>query len=107
MRATDFIHENGIRVIDLMKINIEGGEQDLWEHTIDNGYVERIKNIQVQFHDFVPTSEHCMQNIQASLSQTHYLTYQYPFVWENWRIKPVENRPCQREVEKYFSRSLQ
>ena len=71
--------------IDLMKINIEGAEYDLLEHLIENKFVENIKDIQVQFHDFVPNAEARMKNIQAGLSKTHYLTYQYPFVWENWR----------------------
>lgn len=84
-RASDFMDENDVRVIDLMKINIEGGEYDLLEHLTNLGYVERIKNIQVQFHDFVADAERRMQRIQMSLSQTHYLTYQYPFVWENWK----------------------
>lgn len=38
-------------------------------------------------HDFVPDAKRRMQKIQAALSRTHNLTYQYPFVWENWRIK--------------------
>lgn len=92
VRAADFMQQNGILVIDLMKINIEGGEYDLLEHLIDTGLVANIHNIQVQFHDFVPDAEHRMQKIQAALTQTHYLTYQYPLVWENWRIKPAEDR---------------
>lgn len=87
VRAADFMQENDIQVIDLVKINIEGGEYDLLEDLIGAGSVAKIKNIQVQFHDFVPDAERRMQKIQASLAQTHYLTYQYPFVWENWRIK--------------------
>jgi len=70
-----------------MKINIEGSEYDLLEHLLETNYVKIIKNIQVQFHDFVPNAEKRMKRIQEKLQKTHYLTYQYPFVWENWRIK--------------------
>lgn len=84
--AADFIRDNNIRGIDLMKINIEGAEYDLLEHLIDTGFVEHIKNIQVQFHDFVPNAEQRMRRIQQRLQQTHSLTYQYPFVWENWKL---------------------
>jgi FkbM family methyltransferase len=83
--AKQFIDTEGIERIDLMKINIEGGEYDLLDHLIDTGLVKQIVNIQVQFHDHVPDAERRMQKIQAALQKTHTLTYQYPFVWENWK----------------------
>lgn len=89
VRAIDFIRENNISQIDLMKINIEGGEYDLLEHLLDSGFIEIINNIQVQFHDFFPDAEERMIAIQQRLEKTHSLTYQYPFVWENWRVKNV------------------
>jgi FkbM family methyltransferase len=82
-----FIAENKIDTIDLMKINIEGAEYDLLTYLIKSGLVNRIKNIQVQFHDFVPDAEIRMLEIQKQLSVTHELTYQYSFVWENWALK--------------------
>jgi FkbM family methyltransferase len=82
-----FIAENKIDAIDLMKINIEGDEYDLLTYLIKSGLVSRIKNIQVQFHDFVPDAEIRMLEIQKQLSVTHELTYQYPFVWENWVLQ--------------------
>lgn len=87
VRASDFFEQNSIQRIDLMKINIEGAEYDLLEHLVQTGMVSRIKNIQVQFHDFVPDAERRMRGIQADLGCTHELTYQYPFVWENWKLK--------------------
>ncbi|HSA06008.1 MAG TPA: FkbM family methyltransferase [Candidatus Gastranaerophilales bacterium] len=82
-----FFNEFNIEQIDLMKINIEGGEYDLLEYLIKTGLILKIKNIQVQFHSFVPNAEERMKNIQEKLSETHELTYQYEFVWENWRLK--------------------
>lgn len=90
VRAADFMQKNNIQVIDLMKINIEGAEYDLLEHLIETGMVHRIVNIQVQFHDFVPNAEQRMLSIQKELGKTHFLTYQYPFVWENWRRKKTQ-----------------
>jgi FkbM family methyltransferase len=87
VRACDFLEESRIRVIDLMKINIEGGEYELLEHLIESGWITRIRDIQVQFHDFVPDAEGRMAALQLRLEATHYTTYQYPFVWENWRRK--------------------
>jgi len=79
-----FLQEHGISDIDLMKINIEGGEYDLLEHLIEKEVVGLIRDIQVQFHDFVPHAERRMAAIQTGLSATHQLTYQSLFVWENW-----------------------
>lgn len=86
VRAADFISERNIESIDLMKVNIEGGEYDLLEHLINVGLVKRIRNIQVQFHSFMPNAEERMASIHSELRRTHRLTYQYLFVWENWQL---------------------
>jgi len=86
-KASDFIGNLDIDGIDLMKINIEGGEYDLLEELISSNSVKKITNIQVQFHDFVPDAFLRMKEIQNSLSKTHDLTYQFEFVWENWKLK--------------------
>lgn len=85
--AINVLDSLGITSIDLMKINIEGGEYDLLEHLIATKKTSSIKNIQVQFHDFVDNSEKRMINIQNKLKNTHELTYQYKYIWENWKIK--------------------
>ena len=72
-----------------MKINIEGGEYDLLDRLITTGLVGKIDNIQVQFHEFVPNAKERMQNIQKKLSKTHTPTYQYEFIWENWKRNNV------------------
>jgi FkbM family methyltransferase len=87
--ASDFLKQNNITQIDLMKINIEGGEYDLLEHLIETGNIMKVKNIQVQFHDFIPDAEKRMKAIQNDLQKTHELTYQYEFVWENWKLKNI------------------
>jgi hypothetical protein len=69
-----------------MKINIEGGEYDLLDHLIETGWIRRIRDVQIQFHDFVSGATQRMHHIQAALKNTHHTTYQYPFVWENWHI---------------------
>lgn len=86
--AVDFILENNIANIDLVKINIEGSEYELLEKLIEKNMINRFKNIQVQFHDFIiENARERMENIQKSLAQTHELTYQYDFIWENWKLK--------------------
>jgi FkbM family methyltransferase len=85
----EFLEEEGIGQIDLMKINIEGGEYDLLEFLIERGLTYRIHDLQIQFHDFVDEAERRMYAIQQHLARTHYQTYAYEFVWENWRLKAV------------------
>ena len=85
--AIEFFQEHQIQHIDLMKINIEGGEYDLLEHLIEFDLIKSIRNLQIQFHDFIPNASKRMHLIQNNLSKTHSLTYQFPFVWENWERK--------------------
>jgi len=89
----DYIQNKKINKIDLMKINIEGGEYDILKHLIETGYIKNVNNIQVQFHDFVPNSKNRTHLIQKDLEITHKLTYQYDFVWENWQLKNDNNKP--------------
>lgn len=84
----DFMTKKNIEHVDLIKINIEGGEYDLLDELIKNNYLQRFRNIQVQFHDFViDNPRQRMEKIQKELAKTHNLTYQYDFVWENWQLK--------------------
>lgn len=88
LSAIEFMNTNNIEKVDLIKINIEGGEYELLEALIDNDKIKLFNNIQVQFHDFViPNARERMNKIQDALSKTHFLTYQYEFVWENWQLK--------------------
>ncbi len=82
----DFIIENKIQHINLMKINIEGGEFQVLPALIDSNFVANIENLQIQFHNFIPNSVEMRENIRKELSKTHQLTYDYYFVWENWKL---------------------
>lgn len=82
--AMAFFREHNIESIDLMKINIEGAEYDLLDYLIENKWISRIKNIQIQFHNFAPDAVKRRNKIREALSKTHRTTYEYEFVWENW-----------------------
>lgn len=83
----EFIKERNIEHIDLLKINIEGAEYDLLDHLIDIDYLNKIKNLQVQFHDFVPQALQRKEAIIKALKSTHTKTYGVDWVWENWKLK--------------------
>lgn len=84
----NFIKNNNITYVDLIKINIEGGEYEVLESLLESGIISIFKNLQIQFHDFIiDNANERMENIQTQLAKTHKTTYQYKFVWENWVIK--------------------
>ena len=78
--------ERKITNIDLLKVNIEGGEYELLQRLLETDLIKQVKNIQVQFHRVAQDSERRMEQIRKDLSTTHTPIYQYRFVWENWRL---------------------
>lgn len=81
--------ELGIEKVDLMKINIEGGEYNLVKKLIDSDLIEKIKYLQIQFHNFVENAEEKRQNLRSQLTRTHIEMWNYEFVWESWRLKSI------------------
>lgn len=84
---SEFLKEINISKIDLIKINIEGEEYALLNRMISTSIVEKCQNIQVQFHKFVVNARQRRNKIRGSLRKTHFVTWEYPFIWENWRRK--------------------
>ena len=87
MGFTDFVREHNISRINLLKLNIEGAEYELLEKILMVGWAENITDLQVQFHNVGPDSPHRRQALRHRLRLTHELTYDFYFVWENWRLK--------------------
>jgi len=87
VQLAEFLQHEGIATVDLMKINIEGAEFEVLDHMIEAGIVTRVRDIQVQFHAVVANAAERMVDIQRRLSATHRRTFQYPWTWENWRLK--------------------
>ena len=79
------LKELDVTNIDLMKINIEGGEFPLMEHIISCGEQAIVRQYQIQFHNFVENAVDRRIQISSALSETHVRTWCYTFVWENWR----------------------
>jgi FkbM family methyltransferase len=76
-----------ISFVDLLKVNIEGAEYPLFEHLLAQKMQTMFKDIQIQFHILDDESSVKREAIRRELAKTHMLTYDYPFVWENWRLK--------------------
>lgn len=95
----EFVDENNIEKIDLIKINIEGAEYNLLDRIINSGLINKIDNLQIQFHKIykgylywqpfyvIPSVKKRRRAMQKRLEKTHHLTYNYSFTWENWEKK--------------------
>jgi len=85
----EFLKEENIIKVDLLKINIEGCEYELLDRLIETNMLTCFKNIQVQFHIFIDKAIEKRDKIRQHLQKTHIETYNYNFVWENWKLKNV------------------
>lgn len=75
------------RSLDLMKLNIEGGEFGVLEDMLRHEGVKSVRNIQVQWHDVAPKAAARRNEIIRCLQGTHELTWDFGWVWQNWKIK--------------------
>jgi FkbM family methyltransferase len=76
----------GISKLDVLHMNVEGGEYDIFECLIKQNLLPKIRTIIVQFHypeQF--SSQRAM--IQEELKKTHTCVYDYAFVWERWNLR--------------------
>lgn len=87
----EFINEIGLSQIDLMKINIEGGEFDVLPAIINSGDIEKVQHLQIQFHNFIENAAVRRDEIRISLQKTHTEMWNYNFVWESWKLKEAKS----------------
>lgn len=85
----DYVTINNINSIDLIKINIEGGEYELLNAIIDCEWTDKIDMYLIQFHYLSHNPIAQRQKIINKLKQTHEPVFYYPFVWELWKRKDV------------------
>lgn len=74
--------------VDLLKLNIEGAEFAVLETILDDRIAGRFKNIQVQWHQHVAENDEERRNkIMQRLGETHELTFDFGWAWQNWSLK--------------------
>ncbi len=73
--------------VDLMKINIEGGEFPLLERMIETNLLHKVGCFLIQFHEWHPGAYSRRRAIRKTLAQTHELNWDYHFIWEKWTRK--------------------
>ena len=82
-----FFEENNLKQIDLLQINIEGGEYELLKQIISSPYICRIIKMQIQFHLNIENAPEARDFLREKLSKTHKEVFNYPFIWEAWELK--------------------
>lgn len=70
--------------IDLLKINIEGGEFELIDRLHEAGWIARTGPVIVQFHEFAPDAYSARRRNRRQLAKTHRCTWNFPWVYERW-----------------------
>ena len=79
----------GGRKIDLLKLNIEGGEFEVLDAILDRNLATRFRHIQVQFHQIIPDFHERRLRIRAGLAKSHQIGYDYYFIFESWSLRPA------------------
>jgi FkbM family methyltransferase len=79
------LDELGIAEIDLLKVNIEGGEYDLFDRLIETDWLPNIGLVSVQFHEWHPKAYRRRRAIRRALARSHTELWCYPWVWEYWQ----------------------
>ena len=71
--------------IDLLQINIEGDEYDLLDYMLKEKIVDKVSNLQIQFHLGVKDDVSRRESIRDGLQSAGFTNkFNYPFVWEGW-----------------------
>ena len=82
----DFLNTHGIKQIDLMAINIEGGEFELLPYMIHHGMTRFISRFMIQWHSVVDNAREAQLAIQYKLAETHVMSWNLG-AWEAWERK--------------------
>lgn len=91
--VVEYLDDQDIERIDVLKLNIEGAEFELLERVLDGNRAMSFDHVLVQFHDELPDAPQRAAAISDRLSETHELQWRFPFVWECWRrrgLAPAE-----------------
>ena len=83
---TDFFEKHGDMKIDLIYMNIEGGEFAVLYELIKQGLIKNISHLQIQFHNVSKNSRKERLKIRKELKKTHKNVFNFPFIWERWDL---------------------
>jgi FkbM family methyltransferase len=84
---SEVLDELNIDEVDLMEINCEGSEYQIIPHLVETGYINKIKNVQIQFHKWFPNSDEERKKCHEGLGKTHEMKWNFEWNFESWTKK--------------------
>ena len=69
VKFIDYINDNNIKNIDLIKVNIEGGEYELFDTILDSNYQNNIDGINKKLEELKLTEKDLVSNISSSIEK--------------------------------------
>ena len=51
------------------------------------GNIKKIGYLQIQFHNYIKDAKKLRKKIRSELKTTHQQEFNYPFIWEGWKLK--------------------
>jgi len=75
------------RNIDVLEVNIEGGEYELLKLLSNAGILGGTINMFIQFHAVGIDTADRIAIVRDELTKTHELVWKYELVWEFWRLR--------------------
>ncbi len=79
------LEELDLQSVDVLKVNIEGAEYDLFDRLAAADWFPRVGLLSVQFHEWHPHAHRRRKRIREALRRTHDEVWCYPWVWELWQ----------------------
>jgi FkbM family methyltransferase len=86
----EFLFEEQIFFVDLIKINIEGEEYNLLEYLMNTPELCVFQNYVVQFHRNIENHISRRNFILNNIKKFYDIIFSVDFVWEGWSIKKIK-----------------
>tara|TARA_B100000029_G_scaffold495957_1_gene561594 strand:- start:249 stop:962 length:714 start_codon:yes stop_codon:yes gene_type:complete len=87
----EFISDNKLEKIDVLKLNVEGSEFEILNILISSKFINKIECLIIQFHKNTEKATEERERIIKNLNLTHKNEFSYYFVWEKWNIRQNNN----------------
>lgn len=84
---SEFRRKEQIGIIDVLRLNVNGEEYNIFERMFEKMIHHKVKYIMVQFAPYVEGAIEKRDSIRKRLAKTHKEIYNYEFIWELWRLK--------------------
>jgi FkbM family methyltransferase len=85
----DFMESESVECVDLMSVNIEGGEFELLPYLIGSRLIQKVRRFMIQWHSVVVDARRTQVAIQDALARTHEMLWNHG-AWEAWILQSRE-----------------